>query len=633
MCGAFLFILNLSIMIYRRLFSKPIVLATLFMFSCSKNSPKTSFDKINYKKPSVSFADFIGSNQCQSCHPDIYEQWKGSTHAMAGGPATPENIIAPFNGNPITLKDAIVYPEKVNSTYQFRITELNGDLRQIVAVEAVVGKGMMYGGGTQTFFGKYDDGTYRFLPFDYSKHEATWFVQLRKDEKWVKIDPQLYLDDLYNWPPHRTLGEIDDISNCQQCHGSQIIAKKIDDVYDVKFTSLSINCESCHGPAKNHATIMSNIVQNVVNEYQTIGIESAVGISTNESLNMCFQCHAVKTPIKNNYLPGENLEEFYSLKLPLLGNENPFSINGRIKTFGYQLNHLFSDCFLSGSMDCTSCHNPHSNDYQDISKNALIGRFDDNQCLSCHVTKTSDIAAHTYHKPESEGSSCIACHMPARQHLAIGTEIKYTRADHTVSIPRPSFDSSQGFESACKQCHADISDQDLQLTVNDWYGTIKPLHPVIANRMKINERTTGADAAKALLQPSHEHPMGQFANLSYFIKRYLSPGMSYLDLQIIEKLIDYTEHDDLDVKALAYAGLHYSQHNNPQVKRFLVSEINKLGLKEEPVRRRWGLILDYFGSVFFLSGDKAKAIECYELASEILPDDATIINNLSKARS
>ena len=127
--------------------------------------------------------------------------------------------------------------------------------------------------------------------------------------------------------------------------------------------------------------------------------------------------------------------------------------------------------------------------------------------------------------------------------------------------------------------------------------------------------------------------MGQFANLTYFIKRYLSPGMTYLDLQIIEKLKDYTDNEDIDIKALAYAGLHYSQHNNPQVKRFLTDEIKKLGQNEEPVRRRWGLILDYFGSVFYLSGDKAKAIECYELASEVLPDDPTIINNLSKARS
>ena len=620
-------------MIYRNIIAKFVIVSSLFIAVCSKNSSDSTFPTLKYNETKISFADFIGSDQCQACHADIYEQWKGSSHALAGGPATANNIIAPFNGQPIVLDDVVVYPEQVGSAYRFRMVTPAGDIKQTIDVEFVVGKGLMYGGGTQTFFGKYEDGTYRFLPFDYSKHEDSWFVQLKSDEKWVKIRKDIKLDDLYNWPPHRTLGEINDISNCQQCHGSQIIAKKVNDVYDVKFTSLSINCESCHGPAKEHATIMSGIVNNVLNNDQGIGIQTAVGLSTDESLNMCFQCHAVKTPIREDYLPGENLQEFYSLKLPLLGNENPFGLNGRIKTFGYSLNHLYSDCYLNGAMDCTSCHNPHSNSYQDIAGNALIGRFDDNQCLSCHMAKSNDITAHTYHKPESEGSSCVACHMPARQHLAIGTEIQYKRTDHTVAIPRPSFDAAQGLESACKQCHVDISEEDLQLTINDWYGPIKPLHPVIANRMKVNERTTGGDAAKVLLQPQHEHPMGQFANLTYFIKRYLSPGMTYLDLQIIEKLKDYTENEDIDIKALAYAGLHYSQYNNPQVKRFLTDEIKKLGQNEESVRRRWGLILDYFGSVFYLSGDKAKAIECYELASEVLPDDPTIINNLSKARS
>ena len=620
-------------MIYRNIIAKFVIVSSLFIAGCSKNSSDSTFPTLKYNETKISFADFIGSDQCQACHADIYEQWKGSSHALAGGPATANNIIAPFNGQPIVLDDVVVYPEQVGSTYRFSMVTPTGDIKQTIDVEFVVGKGLMYGGGTQTFFGKYEDGTYRFLPFDYSKHEDSWFVQLKSDEKWVKIRKDIKLDDLYNWPPHRTLGEINDISNCQQCHGSQIIAKKVNDVYDVKFTSLSINCESCHGPAKEHATIMSGIVNNVLNNNQGIGIKTAVGLSTDESLNMCFQCHAVKTPIREDYLPGENLQEFYSLKLPLLGNENPFGLNGRIKTFGYSLNHLYSDCYLNGAMDCTSCHNPHSNSYQDIAGNALIGRFDDNQCLSCHMAKSNDITAHTYHKPESEGSSCVACHMPARQHLAIGTEIQYKRTDHTVAIPRPSFDAAQGLESACKQCHADISEEDLQLTINDWYGPIKPLHPVIANRMKVNERTTGGDAAKVLLQPQHEHPMGQFANLTYFIKRYLSPGMTYLDMQIIEKLKDYTENEDIDIKALAYAGLHYSQYNNPQVKRFLTDEIKKLGQNEEPIRRRWGLILDYFGSVFYLSGDKAKAIECYELASEVLPDDPTIINNLSKARS
>ena len=620
-------------MIYHRILYQLFILVALVMTGCSKESSSAAFPDLTYKDPKISFADFIGSDNCQACHADIYEQWKGSSHAQAGGPANTENVIAPFDGTPIVFKDAIVFPEIVDDVYQFRIERPDGNSIQTIVVEYVVGKGLMINGGTQTFFGKFPDGTYRFLPFDYSKHEQLWFVQLKKDESWVKIQPEHVLGDLYNWPPHRVIGEISDMSNCQQCHGSQIIAEKINDVYDVKFTSLEINCESCHGPAKEHSTIMSGIVDGIVNPDTDIGIVSAVGLSTDESLDMCFQCHAVKTPLRTDYLPGDDLHEFYSLKMPLIGNENPFGANGRIKTFGYSLNHLYSDCYINGSMDCTSCHNPHSNDYQDIVGNALISRFDDNQCLSCHVTKSLDITAHTFHEEGSEGSGCIACHMPTRQHVGIGNDITYKRSDHTVSIPRPMFDVSQGFESACQQCHADISEPKLQEIVEDWYGPIKPFNPVISNRLKMNDNTLGGDAAKLLLQPEHFHPMGQFYNLSYFIKRYLSPGMDYLDTGIVTKLKAYADYDDPDIKALALAGLHYSQYKNKEIKNYLISEIEKLGEKEEQVRRRWGLILDYFGTVYFLSGDKNKAAECYQLASEVLPNDTTILENLSKAKS
>ena len=227
-------------MLYTRFSTIILSFFVLLIISCSGEKDLVKLSSFTHKDPKIDFADFIGSNQCQACHADIYEQWKGSSHANAGGPANPANVIAPFDGTPIELNDAIIYPEIVNDVYQFRIEKRNGTLIQTIVVESVVGKGLMINGGTQTFFGKYPDGTYRFLPFDYSKHEDVWFVQLRSDEKWVKIKPEFVLDDLYNWPPHRVIGEIADMSNCQQCHGSQIIAKKVNDVYDVKFTSLEI---------------------------------------------------------------------------------------------------------------------------------------------------------------------------------------------------------------------------------------------------------------------------------------------------------------------------------------------------------------------------------------------------------
>ena len=61
--------------------------------------------------------------------------------------------------------------------------------------------------------------------------------------------------------------------------------------------------------------------------------------------------------------------------------------------------------------------------------------------------------------------------------------------------------------------------------------------------------------------------------------------------------------------------------------------MENLGEFEEPIRRRWGLILDYFGSVYYLSGDRPRAITCFELAIEVLPDDKVIQENLNRARS
>jgi hypothetical protein len=110
--------------------------------------------------------------------------------------------------------------------------------------------------------------------------------------------------------------------------------------------------------------------------------------------------------------------------------------------------------------------------------------------------------------------------------------------------------------------------------------------------------------------------------------------MSNLDQKIIKKLMDYTKsEDDIDLKSLALAGLHYSQYKNPEVQMFLIEQLEKMGTTEETIRLRWGLILDYFGTVFYLVGDRPRAIECYELAKQVLPNDKKIAENIVRAKS
>ena len=218
---------------------------------------------------------------------------------------------------------------------------------------------------------------------------------------------------------------------CLKCHSTAYNFTESKVAAKVKVEE-GVGCESCHGPGRRHVELArsENLRQG------DIGLPSLSALNKDQSLNVCFQCHAVKDVLRDGYLPGMELERYYSLKLPILGN-NPYLPDGRVASFAYQQNHLFSDCYLSGSMTCVDCHDPHSQDYRDINGNRLDGRFDDRQCTGCHAGKRASPEDHSHHAPDSPASRCTSCHMPFLQHRGIGGQLKFARSDHTISIPRP----------------------------------------------------------------------------------------------------------------------------------------------------------------------------------------------------
>ena len=79
----------------------------------------------------------------------------------------------------------------------------------VLVVAAVVGGGHMVGGGTQSFWTRAADGTWRFIPFDWSRTAQVWFCNTngRLDHGWVPITPDLPLTACGDWPPGRVLGD------------------------------------------------------------------------------------------------------------------------------------------------------------------------------------------------------------------------------------------------------------------------------------------------------------------------------------------------------------------------------------------------------------------------------------------
>jgi tetratricopeptide (TPR) repeat protein len=576
----------------------------------------------------VAFEDFVGSETCGECHAEQYEVWKRSAHGRAGGPAADDWVIGPFDGTPIRFEDAVVTPERTEAgEYVFRV-ERRGRPVEVIRVVRVVGGGHMVGGGTQAYFAEFPDGTLRFVPFDYSRHTGVWFCQTagRTNEGWVPITPDMSLADCGDWPPARVMGSHIRFQNCQGCHGSQVLLEFDPGAgrYRTRFTTLRINCESCHGPGRRHVELARS---GRIGESADIGMTALATLDKDASLKVCFRCHAVKDEIQPGYLPGAPLEDYFGLKLPFVGSR-PLFPDGRVRQFAYQEGHLFSDCYLNGSMTCVDCHDPHSQRYRDIWGRPLEGRLNDGQCLDCHPSKAESPERHTRHPPDSPGSRCVACHMPYLQEPAVGPRIRYARSDHTIPIPRPGLDAVLGIQNACQTCHADRSLDELGRQIFEWYGELKPLKPEIEGVLRSQRVRSRSAAARLMLAPGSRYPALQFTGLAYFFLQHLSPDMPTLEPEIVERLKALSESDDLDLEALALASLHFARGTDPAVRSYLKERLAGLDERDRNVRRRWVWILSFRGDVYASRGQYAEALASYRKALEVLPDDPAVLASL-----
>ena len=588
--------------------------------------PPPSAASIAHAGDSIRFADFVGSEACASCHQREYDAWRRSTHGRAGGTPSAERSIADFDGRPIRFADAVVIPSVRDGAYQFEVRQVGAPAR-VFRVDGVIGGGHMVGGGTQGFVSRFPDGTVRFLPFDFIRREGVWFCNTgtRGRTGYHRITPDMRLAECGDWPPVRILGDEPRFASCQQCHGSQIVTAIDTNArgYSTRYTSLAINCESCHGPGREHIEIArSGRIASAPN----IGMRSLATLSKDESTQLCFQCHSLKNQLQPGYLPGKSLEEYYSTKLAILGDE-PLHPDGRVRTFAYQQNQSYSACYRNGSMTCTSCHDPHSQGYRDVNGLPLEGRYDDRQCTSCHASLAEEPERHTHHPAASAGSRCVSCHMPYLQHPEVGTELRFARSDHTIPIPRPAFDSTLGVENACTTCHADRSVASLQAQVDHWYGSVKP-HPALVSGLVAARKISDPDSvARLVLRDEPDNVIAQFAGLSYYVEKVLRPDMSSLSGDTQEALERLAVSDDIDVRALALAALHFARGEDAGVRRFLSTRLDSLGTEEIPVRRRWVVALGYLGDRARAGGDDAAAIAAYRKALEILPDDPRVLAN------
>lgn len=606
---------------------------------------------------------FAGSEACSPCHAEEYAAWALSAHGTAGGPPGPETVIAPFGGDAIRFADAVVTSVvDGDGNYIFRV-EREGRPPLDLEVSGVIGRGHMVGGGTQGYMTTFPDGTERFLPFDYSEDADTWFcntafvggfwvpgadrARLRADAGWLPISEEMRLSECGDWPPVRILGTSRRFANCQNCHGSQIEVEYRPELqrYDTRFTTLRINCESCHGPAAAH------VEQATRGEITSEGSLPALdALATDASLAVCFQCHALKRALD----PGQGGPPVdYSLGLPLVG-DSPYLPDGRIATFGYQQTHRSSACYLFGSMTCVDCHAPHSQDYRDAFGNPLQGRFDDGQCTACHAGIAAEPEQHTFHPTGSPGAACVSCHMPYIQHPELSDAIPYGRSDHTIAIPRPGVDEAMGLASACAKCHGDMTAAELAGQAEAWWGDVRPHRPeveaLIAARSSDAGQTERDSALTAAAALGDKHALAKLMALDTWVLGWVESGVGLpgpraqdgevrnpeteevggapagpqsapgVDDSPGRALAAMAEDGDEDVRAVAAAALHATRGGHPDV-RALLDRMPRAEADPSRLRARWAAALSQWAAAAERASGPEAGLHFLRRAQEVLPDE------------
>jgi tetratricopeptide (TPR) repeat protein len=367
-------------------------------------------------------------------------------------------------------------------------------------------------------------------------------------QRWFHLYPEETIthDDVLHWTrPSQNWN-----SRCAACHSTNL-EKHYDPAtrtYDSQWSEINVSCESCHGPAADHVAwanrepgweklqeTMGLRVQLDERDEVSWPINKDTGTATrsrarttSKEIEVCAPCHARRSALTADYVPGDPLLDHYR---PRLLEEGMYFPDGQIDEEVYVYGSFLQSRMYHAGVTCSDCHDPHS---------LKLRSPGNGVCLQCHAAKQYDTRAHHFHEPETSGASCVECHMPPRTYMVVDP-----RHDHSIRIPRPDLSVKLGTPNACNTCHADNSAQWAAQQVTEWYGQVSQGHQRYAATLaaaRSAEPATGRALAE-LIRDAESPDIARATALSQ-----LAP---YLDAQTLPALTAGLKDSDPLVRSAA----------------------------------------------------------------------------------
>lgn len=387
---------------------------------------------------------YAGSKSCRECHERFYGLWSGSMHGLAMQPYT--ETLAKEKLTP--QKDDVVinklrYRAEVGNGSVLE-TGPDGQTKQYKITYALGGKNVYY------FLTPMDRGRLQTLPIAFDVRKKEWFDTVLSGLR--HFPGQQNTEAPVGWKEWPYTFN----TSCYGCHVSQLATN-----YDLKADSYSttwkepgINCETCHGGSEPHNEAMRQYPKGVkppdTADFRIIRTKKFTPTQHNDA---CNSCHSKAMPLTAGYKTPERFFDHFDL---VTLEDRDFYPDGRDLGENYtQTSWLMSPCVKGGKLHCVTCHTS-SGRYR-FKKEKF-----NNACLPCHEERVKNVAAHSRHPADSEGSKCISCHMPKTEFA------RMQRTDHSMLPPTPAATIAYQSPNACNVCHADKDAAWADKQVRSW---------------------------------------------------------------------------------------------------------------------------------------------------------------------
>jgi tetratricopeptide (TPR) repeat protein len=416
-------------------------------------------------------AKYAGSETCKKCHAAAFEKWHGSNHGRAERMASKKEDYNAFEPKQTLShgKDTSEVFVDADGLAKILTTGLDKQ-RHAYPVVRVIGNDPLRqflipapGGRMQTCD----------VTLDPAKNE--WFDVYGNEDERAPGDWGHWTGQGMNWN-----------AMCAACHNTRV-RKNYEpqtNSYHTTMAEMSVGCESCHGPMKDHVEWQEKPPLDSKKD------PSISKFSRDQVMETCAACHARRVELTGDLIPGESFYDHFSLTVT--DETNIYHPDGQIRDENYEFASFLSSRMHHAGVRCVDCHDPHSN------KNIVT----DNQlCMNCHTAPRADYptapvidpTAHSHHGADSTGNQCVSCHMPVTTYMQ-----RDPRHDHSFSIPDPKLTKEFGVPNACNKCHTD-KDTDWAIEANTKFYGDKPDRPSRTRALTVANARRGDPAAREQL--------------------------------------------------------------------------------------------------------------------------------------